>query len=366
MTGSDFHIVLPEVILALYAMAALLFAVYTGKDALTALLTWATAGLFVALALWIGVAGEGSNVAFGGMFIDDAFARFAKVMILLSAAGVLVMAQDYMARSGYGRFEYPILIALAVIGMMVMVSAGDLMTLYMGLELQSLSLYVVASIQRDNAKSTEAGLKYFVLGALSSGLLLYGASLVYGFAGTTLFAGILSTLGGERAAGPAVRSGVRDRGSCLQGVGGAVPHVDARCLRRRADAGDGVLCHRAEGGGDGADRAGGVWCLWRHHPGMEPGSGGAGGVVDVRGRDCRHRAARHQAPDGLFLDRPYGLCAGGSGGRHGRGRAGDADLHGDLCHDEPRHLCLHPVDGEGRQAGDRYRKPEHVLQDASR
>ena len=197
MTSLDFSIVLPEVIVALYAMAALLFAVYTGKDTLTGAITWATAGLFVALALWIGVAGAGTNVAFGGMFVDDAFARFAKVVILLSAAGVLVMAQDYMARRDLARFEYPILVALAVIGMMVMVSSGDLMALYMGLELQSLALYVMAAMRRDSAKSTEAGLKYFVLGALSSGLLLYGASLCYGFAGTTLFSGILSTLSGE-------------------------------------------------------------------------------------------------------------------------------------------------------------------------
>ena len=197
MTSLDFSIVLPEVIVAIYAMAALLFTVYAGKDTLTGAITWATAGLFVALALWIGVAGQGANVAFGGMFVDDAFARFSKVVILLSAAGVLVMAQDYMARRDLARFEYPILVALAVIGMMVMVSSGDLMALYMGLELQSLALYVVAAIRRDSVKSTEAGLKYFVLGALSSGLLLYGASLTYGFAGTTLFSGILSTLTGE-------------------------------------------------------------------------------------------------------------------------------------------------------------------------
>jgi NADH-quinone oxidoreductase subunit N len=101
------------------------------------------------------------------------------------------MSQDYMERRGILRFEYPVLVALSVIGMMVMVSAGDLMTLYMGLELQSLALYVIASIRRDNAKSTEAGLKYFILGALSSGMLLYGASLTYGYAGTTTFAGIL-------------------------------------------------------------------------------------------------------------------------------------------------------------------------------
>lgn len=194
MTGVDFPILLPEIILAVFAMAALLVAVYGGKDKLAGLLTWATAGLFVALALLIAFRdGEGAQ-AFGGMFVDDAFARFAKVVILLSGAGVLVMAQDYMGRRDLARFEYPILATLSVIGMMVMVSAGDLMALYMGLELQSLALYVMAALRRDSAKSTEAGLKYFVLGALSSGLLLYGASLTYGFAGTTSFAGIASTL----------------------------------------------------------------------------------------------------------------------------------------------------------------------------
>ncbi|OYU40433.1 MAG: NADH-quinone oxidoreductase subunit N [Pseudorhodobacter sp. PARRP1] len=194
MIALDFHNVLPEIVLALYAMAALLACVYAGKDALTGVVTWATAGVFIALAAYIGFAGEGSVAAFGGMFIDDAFARFAKVVILLSAAGVLLMSQDYLARNQMGRFEYPILIALAVVGMMFMVSAGDLMTLYLGLELQSLALYVVAAMKRDDVKSTEAGLKYFVLGSLSSGLLLYGASLVYGYAGTTDFAGIMSTL----------------------------------------------------------------------------------------------------------------------------------------------------------------------------
>lgn len=191
MIGADIQILMPEIVLAVFAMAALLIAVYTTKDALAPLLTWATSGLFVLLAIWIGVNGQGTNVAFGGMFIDDGFARFAKIIILMSAAAVLLMSESYMQQRGLLKFEYPILVALAVVGMMVMVSAGDLMALYMGLELQSLALYVVASLRRDSAKSTEAGLKYFVLGALSSGLLLYGASLTYGFAGTTLFSGII-------------------------------------------------------------------------------------------------------------------------------------------------------------------------------
>ncbi|WP_299791836.1 NADH-quinone oxidoreductase subunit NuoN [uncultured Marivita sp.] len=193
MLSADLGIILPEIVLAVYAMVALLGAVYTVKDGVASLLVWATSGLFLALAVWIGLNGGGTNVAFNGMFIDDGFARFAKVVILVSAAAVLLMSEAYMTRRGLLRFEYPLLIALAVVGMMMMVSAGDLMALYMGLELQSLALYVVASLRRDSLKSTEAGLKYFVLGALSSGLLLYGASLVYGYSGTTLFSGIIQT-----------------------------------------------------------------------------------------------------------------------------------------------------------------------------
>ncbi|MBV7393500.1 NADH-quinone oxidoreductase subunit NuoN [Mameliella sediminis] len=193
MISADLNIIMPEIWLAVYAMAALVGAVYSGKDKFAPLLVWVTSALFLALAFWIGTTGEGTQVAFNGMFINDGFARFAKVVILVSAAAVLLMSEGYMARRGLLRFEYPLLITLAAVGMMMMVSAGDLMALYMGLELQSLSLYVVASLRRDSAKSTEAGLKYFVLGALSSGLLLYGASLTYGFAGTTLFSGIIQT-----------------------------------------------------------------------------------------------------------------------------------------------------------------------------
>lgn len=197
MTPADFTTVLPEILLALYAMAALMFGVYTGKDAMARLITWSTVGVFLLLAFYIGSTGSGARTAFGGLLIDDPFARFGKIAVLLSAAAVLAVSQDYMARRGLARFEFPVLIALAVLGMMVMVGSNDLMTLYMGVELQSLALYVVAAMRRDSVKSTEAGLKYFILGSLGSGLLLYGASLTYGFAGTTGFPGILSTLAGE-------------------------------------------------------------------------------------------------------------------------------------------------------------------------
>ena len=198
---ADLTIILPEIILSVYAIVALLSVAYSGQDRFAPILTWMTAALMAMVAIWIGTTGQGTRTAFGGMFNDDGFARFAKVAILLSASAVMVMGQDYMARRGLLRFEYPILIALASVGMMMMVSAGDLMALYMGLELQSLALYVVASLRRDSAKSTEAGLKYFVLGALSSGLLLYGASLVYGYAGTTLFSGIIEAADGRAPVG---------------------------------------------------------------------------------------------------------------------------------------------------------------------
>ncbi|MBC7165024.1 MAG: NADH-quinone oxidoreductase subunit NuoN [Roseovarius sp.] len=198
---ADLNVILPEILLSVFAIAALLGAVYTGKDRLAPLLVWVTAALMALLAIWIGMGSGGARTGFGGMINDDGFARFAKVVILLSAAAVLVLGQDYMARRGILRFEYPILVALSVVGMMVMVSAGDLMALYMGLELQSLALYVIAALRRDSVKSTEAGLKYFVLGALSSGLLLFGASLVYGFAGTTLFSGIIAAADGQAPLG---------------------------------------------------------------------------------------------------------------------------------------------------------------------
>lgn len=192
---ADLNTILPEITISVYAMLALLAAVYTSKDKLAGLLTYVTAGLFLLVAVWVGLSDSSATTAFGGMFVDDAFARFAKVTILLSAAAVLVMGLEYLERHQMMKFEYPILIALSVVGMMVMVSSGDLMTLYMGLELQSLALYVIAAMRRDSLRSTEAGLKYFVLGALSSGLLLYGASLVYGYAGTTLFSGVVAAAG---------------------------------------------------------------------------------------------------------------------------------------------------------------------------
>ena len=184
MIGADISIILPEVILAVSAMALLMLGTYGGGDKQAVLINWLVAGLLFVLGLWI-MLDPSEGEAFNGAFIADGFAQYTKVLMLWSAAIILVLARDFLQKRELLKFEFPILIALSVVGMMIMVSAGDLMSLYMGLELQSLSLYVVAAFRRDSLKSTEAGLKYFVLGALSSGLLLYGASMVYGYTGTT-------------------------------------------------------------------------------------------------------------------------------------------------------------------------------------
>ena len=194
MIQNDLNLILPEILLSIFAMLALLFGVYRGQDKKTASLTLATAGLMLIVGMWMILGGSSSEAAFNNMFISDAFSRYAKALILLSSAAVLIMSLGYMLRHDLGRFEYPILIIFSVVGMMFMVSANDLMVLYLGLELQSLALYVVASIRRESLKSTEAGMKYFVLGALSSGLLLYGASLIYGYSGSTNFQSIIISL----------------------------------------------------------------------------------------------------------------------------------------------------------------------------
>lgn len=193
---ADAMAALPEIVLALAAMALLMFGAFSRREggdtvALAALLALAVAA---SLVIWDG---EGRQTAFGGAFVVDGFARLMKALTLFGSAVAIVMSVHFMKRAGLACFEYPVLILLATTGMLMMISANDLIALYMGLELQSLALYVVAAIDRDNARSSEAGLKYFVLGALSSGMLLYGASLIYGFTGSTGFPEIASALAAE-------------------------------------------------------------------------------------------------------------------------------------------------------------------------
>jgi NADH-quinone oxidoreductase subunit N len=190
---------LPELILAVGAMTLLMLGVFRpDTSAVSAQIMWLAILVMVAAIIAVAI-GVGRIELFDGAFIVDPFARFMKILVLVGAIGAMILSFDEMAERKALKFEYPVLILLAATGMMMMVSASDLIALYLGLELQSLALYVVAAFRRDSTRSSEAGLKYFVLGALSSGMLLYGASLLYGFAGSTSFAAIAAASKAEGA-----------------------------------------------------------------------------------------------------------------------------------------------------------------------
>jgi NADH-quinone oxidoreductase subunit N len=191
MQLSAYYPLLPELLLAVGAMALLMVGAVLGETS-TNLVTGCALFLLLIVGLLVAVIPADKSVLFGGSFVVDGFGRFTKILALIGSGAAIVMSIGFLELPSRRMFEYAVLILLATTGMMVLISAGDLIALYLGLELMSLSLYVVAAIDRDNVRSTEAGLKYFVLGALSSGMLLYGCSLIYGFTGTVTFAGIAS------------------------------------------------------------------------------------------------------------------------------------------------------------------------------
>ncbi|MBI1329483.1 MAG: NADH-quinone oxidoreductase subunit NuoN [Alphaproteobacteria bacterium] len=158
------------------------------------LISLLTVVAFIGAGYMVLTSGSGKELAFAGAFVSDGFSRFVKIIILAGSVLALLLAQGTFEQRKTARFEFPVLVIFATVGMMLMVSANNFIALYMGLELQSLALYVLAAFERDNARSSEAGLKYFVLGALSSGMLLYGISLVYGFTGSTSFADVATVL----------------------------------------------------------------------------------------------------------------------------------------------------------------------------
>jgi NADH-quinone oxidoreductase subunit N len=181
--------ILPELLVLSGALVLLLWGAIRGEKSVD-VVDYASIAILLITTVLV-VCEPGTPVeTFNGSFVTDNFSRFMKVLVLLGAAAAIVLAMEYFRQHNIRRFEFSILVLTSVSGMMVMISARDLVMLYLGLELMSLSLYVIAAIDRDNLRSTEAGLKYFVLGALASGMLLYGASLIYGFTGTVSFAGI--------------------------------------------------------------------------------------------------------------------------------------------------------------------------------
>jgi NADH-quinone oxidoreductase subunit N len=191
MTGiaRDLLVLLPECLLALAAMGLLMIGALSGRESFRAVSIAAVCALAVA-AWFVWVPLTGAPSAFHGAFVADGFARFAKLLVLLGSILTILMSLDHLERANIGKFEFPVLVLLSTIGMLFMVSAANFISLYLGFELQSLSLYVLAAFDRDSVRSSEAGLKYFVLGALSSGMMLYGISFIYGFAGTTSFAAV--------------------------------------------------------------------------------------------------------------------------------------------------------------------------------
>jgi NADH-quinone oxidoreductase subunit N len=203
MTGFDFASLapaLPEIMLAAGALALVLLGAILGDKA-EGMINGLSSALLLAAGVTVALASPATVTAFGGSFVWDQFAQFLKLLTLAGALIALVMSFNYWKHERVRRFEFAILIVLATTGMMVMISANDLIALYLGFELQSLALYVIAAMHRDNLRSTEAGLKYFVLGALSSGMLLYGCSLVYGYAGTVSFPGIAQAVSGGASMG---------------------------------------------------------------------------------------------------------------------------------------------------------------------
>ena len=197
--AAQLAMILPEVVLGLGALALMLVAAW-GGPASTKAVTWAAVAVLAGATIALAGPATSGGPAFEGLYRADAFAGFAKVLIYVAAAISALLAPDFFRRTAGDdlRPEYPVLILLSAMGMGIMVSAADLLTLYVGLELQSLAAYVLASFMRQDARSAEAGLKYFVLGALASGILLYGISLVYGFTGSTLF----DEIAGAYAAAP--------------------------------------------------------------------------------------------------------------------------------------------------------------------
>ena len=185
----NFAPILPELILTIGAIVLMMVAAFLGKRG-SSLCSWASVALLLGAVATLGGEPQHAGVLFGGQLVADGFSAFGKLVIYLCAVVAILMAHNWFERDFEHAAEYPVLILLSAVGMSVMVSATSLVTLYVGLELQSLSAYVLASYRRTDDRSAEAGLKYFVLGALASGILLYGISLLYGFTGTTQFDGV--------------------------------------------------------------------------------------------------------------------------------------------------------------------------------
>ena len=340
---------MPELILSLGAMALLMVAAF-GGDGLARAIGWGAVACSPPPALALLSARRAmAALGFDGLYIADSFAAFAKLLIYIAAAVCVIVAPGFFERAGGYRAEYPILILFAAVGMGMMVSAGDLLTLYVGLELQSLSAYVLASFMRRDARSAEAGLKYFVLGALASGILLYGISLLYGFTGTTLFArrsrtALANGIGTGQLFGMVfVFAGLAFKISAVpfhmwtpDVYEGAPTPVTAFFASAPKVAGM-ALADARRGRRDGLG-----------HRCLAPDRDLLGIGLDDPRRRRRDRPDQHEAAARLLVDQQCRLRAVRPRRRHAAGRGRDDDLYGCLCRDDPGQLRLRAADAHRR------------------
>lgn len=205
--STDLYLIAPELILTVGAILALMYGAFRGNR-VTVGLTCLSVLLLAYVVYLLPFGGEQPFYSFNNLIRIDSFTQFTKGLVLIASLLVLVLSVEWLSGKETRKFEYPVLILLSVVGSMVMISANDLLTLYMGLELSSLALYILASFARDDSRSTEAGLKYFILGALASGMMLYGSSLIYGFAGSTNFSALGELFANPAGGSTAVSSGL--------------------------------------------------------------------------------------------------------------------------------------------------------------
>ena len=355
----NWSLALPELVLSIVGMAILLFGVIRKGDN-NFLASMFTLGGFLVAAVLVLACAPGTG--FHGQFVVDPFSLFMKELILAGAAFSLILSLDFNRQEGLARFEFPVLMLFATVGMMIMASASNMMTLYLGLELLSLALYVLAAFARDDLRSTEAGLKYFVLGALASGLVLYGISLIYGFSGTMDFAALTKLIATPAAASPGlivglvfVVAGLIFKISAVpfhmwtpdvyEGAPAPVtsffamaPKVAAMALLLR------VL----------ATPFGHLLGSWQQLIILVSLASMILGALAAIGQ------TQHQAADGVFLDRAYGLRADRPRRRHARGHPRRARLSDRLRVHERRRLRLHHRDAPPRPRGgadQRARRP---------
>ncbi len=192
-TAISLPVILPETVLAAGTLALVLYGALRGERA-SSLVNELAVGLIGLVLILMVATNRPMGVTFYGSLADDAFTRFMSALMLVGSLVTLLLSIEFMRKERVGGFEFPVLVLLSTLGMLMLISANDFIALYLGFELMSLALYVIAAYRRHDARATEAGLKYFVLGALSSGMMLYGISLVYGYSGSVAFSAVASAV----------------------------------------------------------------------------------------------------------------------------------------------------------------------------